>query len=301
MDKSLNILITGGTGFIGSYLTPILLQQGHFLTIVTRSPEKYKEDQASNQQFITADEIASKMSGMDVVINLAGESLFGFRWTDEVKKRIYESRILLTRSLTDAMIAAEKKPALFISASAVGIYGDSGDNWLDESSAAGDDFLASVCADWEAEAVKAEAAGIRVAIPRIGIVLQDNGGMIDKMKLPFALFAGGPIGSGEQYIPWVHMDDLCRALIYPIENENLSGPYNACSPDPATMNELASAMGKVMNRPSFFRVPEFVLKAILGEAAQPALSSLRVQPKVLQLSDFEFEYESLESALGDIL
>jgi len=158
-----------------------------------------------------------------------------------------------------------------------------------------------VCEDWENESRKAEELGVRVANPRIGIVLEENGGMIEKMVLPFKFGVGGPIGSGEQYVPWVHMTDLCNALLFPMSNESVTGPYNACSPEPETMNTLAKKMGKVLNRPSLFRVPEFVLNIALGEAAQPVLSSLRVQPKVLQTSGFDFIFEDLEEALADIL
>jgi uncharacterized protein (TIGR01777 family) len=235
------------------------------------------------------------------VINLAGESIFGQRWTDEVKNRIYESRINTTRSLVEAMEASEERPDLFISASAVGIYGDSGDELLDEESSFGSDFLATVCVDWEKESKKAEALGVRVANPRIGIVLEKGGGVIEQMSTPFKLFVGGPVGSGDQYVPWVHMKDLCNAILFPIKNENFSGPYNACAPNPATMNELAKALGSVMNRPSVFKVPEFLLNIALGEAAEPILASLRVQPKVLQKANFEFEFEDLETALGDIM
>ncbi|MEX2463365.1 MAG: TIGR01777 family oxidoreductase [Balneolaceae bacterium] len=295
------ILITGGTGFIGTYLCNELLKAGHYLTLVTRSPEKYSEDQAKNMRYIGwDDELAQAVNRTDVIINLAGESLFGQRWTDSVKKRIYDSRILTTQKLTKLIAESASKPDLFISASAVGIYGDSGDKILDESAKSGKDFLAKVCIDWEKEALKASDYGVRVAIPRIGIVLEDNGGVIDKMKLPFMFFVGGPIGSGNQFVPWVHMRDLCQAILYPIENEELEGPYNACSPNPVTMKSLANVIGTVMNRPAYFRVPTAILKFILGEAAEPILSSLRAHPKILQCLGFQFEFEDLEEALADI-
>lgn len=300
--ESKRIVITGGTGFIGTFLAAQLLKAGHFLTLITRSPGKYAEKQAVNRSYIGwEDDLIHLMENTDVVINLAGENLFGQRWSDSVKENIYNSRIGTTRRLVAAMKAAGSPPELFISASAVGIYGDNGDTVLDESSKAGDDFLAEVCVDWEKESQEADAAGVRVANPRIGIVLHESGGMLEKMELPFRLFAGGPIGSGRQYVPWIHVGDLCRAIIYPMENPVISGPYNACSPEPVTMNELAKTLGRVMNRPSFFRVPECVLKTVLGEAAQPALSSLRVQPKVLRISGFEFEFEDLEEALADVI
>jgi uncharacterized protein (TIGR01777 family) len=296
------IIITGGTGFIGSYLTKMFLREGHYLSILTRSPEKYSENQAENLRYIGWDhDLEESMEKADVVINLAGENLFGKRWTESVKKRIYESRIESTRALVEAMGKANDKPTLFISASAVGIYGDRGDDILVEETPPADDFLANVCKDWEAESKKAENLDIRVANPRIGIVLESDGGFLQLMKIPFLLFVGGQLGDGEQYIPWVHMDDLCRGIRYPMENEEISGPYNVCSPNPEKMKNLAKAMGNVLNRPSFFRVPEFAINLVLGEASTAAMSSLRVQPKILQQAGFDFNYEDLEAALGDVL
>jgi uncharacterized protein len=295
------IMITGGTGFVGRYLTEELMKLGHFTYVVSRTPEKYKGVDAKNQRFISWDEVPDAMQQTDIVVNLAGENLFGKRWTDQVKKRILDSRIEATQSLVSAMEKLQDRPELLVSVSGINYYKASGDQMLDEESEAGNDFLADVCKKWETEARKAEQLGVRVATPRIGIVLEENGGVVEKMRLPFKLFAGGPLGSGDQYMSWVHMRDLCRALIFPMENQNFSGSYNACAPNPVTMNELAKTMGSVMNRPSLFRVPEFLLKTLLGEAAQPVLSSLRVQPKKLQQAGFEFEYEYLEPALGDIL
>lgn len=300
MEDPKNILITGGTGFIGGYLTEELMRQGHFLSIVTRSPKKYSEEQASNQKFISWDDLDDVMNSMDIVINLAGENLFG-RWNEEIKERIYNSRINATRNVVDAIEKADSPPSLLISASGVSIYGDHGDAVVDEDTPAADNFLAQTCVDWEAEAKRAEQFGVRVAIPRIGPVLERDGGLVSIMKLPFALFLGGPVGSGDQYIPWIHMTDMCNALLFPMENEDFSGPYNANSPTPETMSNFTHIFGSVMNRPSFFKVPSFAVKLVLGEGSQPALESLRVQPKKLQQAGFTFEFEDLEAALADIL
>lgn len=295
------ILVTGGTGFIGSYLCNELLKQGHFISIITRSPDKYSEEQSKNLQYIGwDDDLSAAMNEIDVVINLVGENLFGKRWTESVKKAIYDSRIESTKTLVEAMSKSSSKPELFISASAVGIYGDSGNQLLDESSPPGDDFLAKVCVDWEKESHKAIDLGVRVVNPRLGIVMEEDGGFLQIMKLPFQFFVGGPIGDGKQYLPWIHMDDLVRAIIFPINHEEMSGAYNVCSPQPEPMNRVAEALGNVLNRPSFFRVPEFVMRTALGEAAEPTLASLNVQPKVLQISGFEFKFEDLEEALADV-
>jgi len=300
MDSK-QILITGGTGFIGTHLSEILMRKGHYLTIVTRSPEAHKSEEAKNQKFISWDELSSVIDSIDVVINMAGENLFGQRWTPEVKEKLYNSRILTTRKLVDAIRASVSRPEVFISTSGVNYYEDSGDQVITEENEPGDDFLANLCIDWEKEAELASDLGVRVVIARFGIVLEKNGGVIEKMRLPFKLFIGGPVGSGNQYMPWIHMEDLCRVLVYAMENENMEGAFNACSPEPVTMSEFADALGEVMNRPSFFRVPEFVLDIVLGEAAVPVIGSLRVQPKVLQKSGFEFEYEDIGTALADII
>ncbi len=298
----MNIFMTGGTGFIGSYLRTMLLREGHNLTILTRSPENQKENQATNQQFVSwQDDLPEIMNTTDVVINLAGKNLFGVRWTDAVKQELRDSRILTTRKLVESMEKAEDKPSLMISASGINYYKSQGDKIIDESGEPGSDFLANLCIDWEQEALEAEKLGIRTTIARIAPVLERDGGMIDKMKLPFVLFAGGPIGSGDQYVSWIHMKDMCKTLIYPLYDTSFTGPFNASSPSPVTMNEFAKSMGQVMNRPSLFRVPESVLKIMMGEASQPVLGSLRIQPKKLQVSGFEFEFEDLEEALADIL
>lgn len=297
----MNILITGGTGFIGQELRETLLKEGHNLVIVTRSPKKYEDEAASNQRFISLDDnLSTEMEKCDAVINLAGENIFGQRWSDEVKQRIYDSRIKTTRSLVEAMEKVEKKPSVFVSASASGIYGDQEDTILNEEHEVANDFLAKVCIDWETESQKANKLGVRVVNPRIGIVFEEGGGALEKMIPPFKFFVGGPIGDGKQYMSWIHRTDLINALIFPIENEEMVGAYNVCSPNPATMNEVSETLGGVMNRPSFFRVPKFVLDIAFGEAAQPITASIRMQPKQLKVHGFEFRFEELEEALADI-
>ncbi|SMO91059.1 TIGR01777 family oxidoreductase [Fodinibius sediminis] len=298
----MNIFISGGTGFIGGYLRRMLLQEGHLLTVVTRDPEEYESETAKNQQFVSWDDnIAEEMEKSDAVINLAGASIFGPRWTESIKKRIYSSRIESTRQLVEAIKAADNRPGVMVSASAANYYEGQGDKVLDESAKSGDNFLAKVCRDWEAEAQKVRSAGVRLAIPRIGIVLERDGGALEQMLTPFKLFVGGPIGSGEQYFPWIHMHDLCRGLLFATQEESLEGPFNLNAPNPVTMRAFADELASQLNRPSFFRVPEFALELVLGEAATLITASLRMQPKKLQQHGFVFQYELLTEALGDVL
>lgn len=296
-----HILITGGTGFIGKELRRTLLQEGHYLIVITRNPKKYDDEKAKNQQFISwEDDLIPIMNTVDVVIHLAGENVFSQRWSEDVKKKIYDSRIDSTRTLVDAMREADSKPDVFISASGSGYYGNGEDAIRTESDIVGDDFLASVCKDWEAEAQKATAFGVRVVNPRIGIVLERDGGAMEKMIPPFQWFVGGPVGNGKQYMSWIHRDDMVQALIFPIE-QHIQGPYNVCAPTPVTMNTFAKVLGDVMNRPVLFRVPKFALECLYGEGAKPILDSIRMNPTVLKEQGFDFQHDDLEEAVADIL
>lgn len=297
----MNILLTGATGFIGSYLRTMLLRQGHLLTIVTRSPEEYESEKAQNQQFISWDDLSGEIEQANAVINLAGASIFGRRWTDEVKKKIYSSRIKATTKVVEAIGEASDRPSVLISASGADYYGDRGDTILDESMEPGDGFLANVCVDWEAAAQPVRNFGVRLAIPRIAVVLEKNGGALEQMLPPFKFFVGGALGSGEQYFPWIHMHDLCRAIIFAIEEEGFEGAFNLSAPNPVTMREFSSQLATQLRRPSLFKVPASALKLILGEAANPVLTSKRIQPQKLQQYGFEFRFKYLQEALSDIL
>lgn len=296
----MNILISGGTGFIGSELRSFFLKKGHYFTVITRSPEKYESESAKNQQFIDwKADLVSVMEEADVVINLVGENLAKL-WTDDIKKRIYDSRIKNTKKLVRAIKRAESKPELMISASGASYYGDRGDDILDESEPPGSGFLPNVCVDWENEARAVEEADVRLVIFRNGVVLEKGGGALQYMLPVFKLGIGGSLGDGTQYFPWVHMLDVCRATQFAITHDELSGACNLTAPNPVTMNELANILGDVLNRPSFFRVPEFVIKGILGEASDSVLDSLRTRPKQLRDAGFEFRFKYLREALGDI-
>ncbi len=298
----MHILITGGTGFIGTELRSMLLREGHILTIVSREPEQYENETAKNQQFIDWDsDLAAAMEKADAVINLAGASIFGRRWTEEVKQTIYNSRIESTRRLVEAIRQTDNPPTVMVSASGINYYSEGGNKQLDENADPGEGFLSKVCRDWEEASHEARSAGLRVANPRLGVVLEDDAIIMNRMVPVFKMFAGGPIGRGTQYFSWIHMLDICRGLIFPLQNEYFDGPYNLASPNPVTMNEFADTLGEVLNRPSFFRVPEPVVKLVLGEAANPVLESLRIQPKKLQEADFEFRFSQLKETLADIL
>lgn len=297
------ILITGASGFIGSHLVKTCLQAGYYVILVSRTPEKLSIPTARNCKKISWDpkELARAMESVDVVIHLAGESVAGRRWSPEVKKAIRSSRVETTRALVEAMRQAESKSRLMISASAVGIYGNQGADLLTEKAPHGDDFLAEVCKAWEDEALKAEDFGVEVAIPRIGIVLGKGQGVLQKMVPPFQWFLGGPVGDASIYLPWIHVEDVVRALLHPLDHLTLRGPYNVCAPEPVTMQEFACALGWVLRRPSWFPVPPTLLKLLFGEAAQPILSSMRAVPNALHSSSFEFAYSDVHTALADLL
>ncbi len=298
----MNILITGATGFIGAELRPFLLKEGHNLVIVTRKPKAHEDESAKNQRFINwDDDLAGAINTADVVINMAGENIFGQRWTEKVKQKIMQSRIESTRKLVEAMQKAKHKPAVFISFSASGIYGNHGDKVLNEQASQANDFLASVCKKWEAESRKAEELGIRVVNPRLGIVLEQGGGALKQMLPPFRFFVGGPIGNGKQYMSWIHRTDLCRVLWLLCSNSSITGACNTSAPYAATMDQFAQTLGNVLNRPSLFRMPSFLLSLVLGESAKPVTDSIRMHPEKLLKAGFEFRYEDLHEALADIV
>jgi uncharacterized protein len=298
----MKIFITGGSGFVGTNLAFCLLENGHSVIAVGTS-SAHKVIQHDRFHYISADttikgDWQDEIKSVDAVINLAGKNIFK-RWTDTYKDQIYTSRILTTRNLVESI--ADRKDIIFCSTSAVGYYGDRSDEVLKEDALPGDDFAAKVCRDWEKEAFQAQAKGVRVAAMRFGVVLGKNGGALAKMVPTFKSFAGGPLGSGLQWFPWIHMDDLIDAIIFILENPDLKGPVNFCSPNPVRNREFAGALGQVLSRPSVMRTPAFMIRLIMGEMGNSLMSSQRAIPDKLLKQGFKFQYPDINRALHNLV
>lgn len=310
----MNILITGGTGLIGRALSGSLLKNGHHVNILTRNPDKVRNTLPSGLLLHKWDGRslegwAHLIEETDVVINLAGESIAGEtlpaiitrRWTTESKRRINNSRVDAGHALVAAIEAAQHKPKIFIQASAVGYYGPRGDEPTPESTPTGDDFLANICQAWEDSTAVLDEIGIRRVVVRTGLVLAPNGGILPIMLLPFRLFAGGTLGGGEQFVPWIHIEDEVNAIRFLLENKDAHGAYNLAAPHPVRQRELAQIAGRLLRRPSFIPTPGVALKLVLGEKASLVLDGQQALPDQLLKAGYKFNFENLEPALKDLL
>jgi len=298
----MNILITGGTGFVGSHLCSYLTGRGHTVTAVgTR--ERPDRQYNGRYHYVKADTTVpgpwqEAAAGADLIINLAGRSIF-HRWSQQYKQKIYDSRILTTRNLVQAVPGGSA--ATLISTSAVGFYGDSAERELTELSPNGEDFLSEMSRDWEKEALAAEAKGARVVITRFGIVLGPDGGALPMMLPAFRSYLGGPLGSGRQWFPWIHIDDLVAAFDLLISRDDLDGPFNLCSPIPVRNSDLVRALGQVLDKPVKMKVPKFMLKAVAGELASVLLASQKGLPVRLLEAGLRFKYPKIQDALEDLV
>ena len=290
-------LITGASGLIGKELQKSFRAKGYELLLASR---KESTDPLHVQWSIEAGFAKPEaIEGVDIVVHLAGENVSGgLRWTEEKKKAIRDSRVLGTRNVVDAISKLKHKPKVFIASSAIGFYGERGDEEVTESSAAGDDFLSSVCKEWEAESRRAEDAGIRTVLLRTGIVLSKDGGALATMLLPFKMGVGGVVGSGKQWMSWISLDDEIAIINFAIENENIRGALNAVSPNPVTNHEFTKTLGDVLYRPTILPLPEFAVSMIFGEMGDALLlASTKVIPKRLEDAGFEFKYPDLKAAI----
>jgi uncharacterized protein (TIGR01777 family) len=308
----MRIVIAGGTGFLGSPLAEVYAEDGHDVRILTRRlpPGESRHESGTGVPGMTrvgwkadgqSGAWATVLDGADAAINLAGEGIGERRWTPQRKAQLRDSRLLPTRSLVAAIASARVPPRVFISGSGVGYYGASGDETKTEASPPGDDFLAHVCEDWEAEARRAESAATRVVLMRTGLVLERSGGALTRMIAPFRLFAGGPMGSGRQYMSWIHRHDWIEMTRWIVETPAATGPINATSPGAVTNREFARALGRALRRPGFVRAPGFALKLVLGEMAGPlVLTGQRVAPARAQALGYHFRYPDISQAFRGI-
>lgn len=300
----MKILMTGGTGFVGTQLTSRLTQDGHELTILSRSAKRSGE-LPRGISYLQGDPTQKgpwqeAIKTHDAVINLAGASIFA-KWTEEHKKAIRESRVSTTRNIVEGIPSHSQEPFRLFSTSAVGYYGFCGDEELTEDSPSGNDFLAQIAKEWEDEALKAKEKGARVIITRFGIVMGEKGGALSQMIPLFKKYIGGPIGSGKQWFSWVHIKDLLEAFAFLMKHPEISGPVNVCAPNPVRNKDLGKALGKVLHRPSFMPAPGFMVKLVLGEFGSVILEGQRVIPKRLLESGFAFQYPDIEKALMSIV
>ncbi|MGH9875763.1 MAG: TIGR01777 family oxidoreductase [Pyrinomonadaceae bacterium] len=296
----MKILIGGSHGLVGTALIKSLEAAGHeVFRLVRYAPHSKTEVEWSPDRYSIA---LARIEGFDAVVNLAGESIADGRWTDEKKRRIRESRVKGTKLLGDALANLAVPPKTFICASAIGYYGNRGDETLTENSAPGNDFLATVCSEWEQATALATEKGIRVVNTRFGVILGTEGGALKKMLLPFRLGLGGKIGSGKQWMSWIALDDVVAALNFALTNGELAGPVNFVAPNPVTNAEFTKTLGRVLSRPTLFPMPSFAVRLLFGEMGEALLlGSQRVAPKQLMAEGYEFRYSQLEEALTQIL
>lgn len=294
----MNILITGGTGFIGSALCSRLLKDQNHLVVLSRHPETIQSpvQGIGSLDHLTDDRV------FDAVINLAGEPIVNKRWSDRQKQRILSSRLDTTQALIAYFSRMEIKPKVFISGSAIGYYGiGRTDEPIDETGSGDNSFSSRICREWEAIALQAQPLGIRTCLLRTGIVL-GNGGALAKMLGPFKLGAGGKMGHGQQWMSWIHINDLMGILLYCIEQDSIQGPVNGTSPNPVTNQQFTNALGKVLKRPTFFSMPAAVIRLAMGQMGEELLlAGKRILPKKIQEAGYTFQYESLEEALADVV
>jgi len=300
------IIITGASGLIGKKLLDHFCTSDFEITVLTRKPRFDTNFMDRSIKFFqwnceNNEEWKDALEGQDVVINLAGANLVSKRWNDKFKKLIYKSRINCTKQLVDAIGQCNNKPETLITASAVGIYGERGEEILAESSEPGTDFLAKVCYDWESEAKKVQAYNVRFVALRIGLVLSADGGVLKNSLLPFKLFIGGKLGNGKQFFPWIHIDDLLSIVSYTIDNPALNGPINCASPRIVREQEFAKTLGQVLKRPAIFPVPRFLLRIVVGPIAESIISSQNISVEKLIKAGFEFKFTNLPLALKQIL
>ena len=300
----MNILVTGGTGFIGSMLTPRLAKDGHEVTILSRSAQG-TEFAKSGVNYLNADPTLKGswqkvIKHNDVIINLAGASIFS-KWTPEHKIAIRKSRVSTTKNLVEAIEPSQDRALTLLSSSAVGYYGIHGNETLSEEDPAGNDFLAQIASESESEALKAKAKGVRVVLLRIGIVLEKNGGALKQMVPIFKKFLGGPLGSGNQWFSWIHPKDLIEAITFLIKHPQIGGPVNLCAPNPVMNKDLAKSLGKALRRPSFIPAPGFMIRLVLGEVGSVVLTGQKVLPRRLLESGFIFRYPYIDNALHESL
>ncbi len=301
----LKILITGATGFIGTALVSKLRSEGHDLVILTRDPvraQKKLGDQVTiHRHSISERELDELIGSSDAVVNLAGEPVIGKRWTADQKKKILNSRVQLTGRLARSIQESDDPPAVFLSASAVGYYGDTGTREVTSTDDPGSDFLADVCIKWESAALQAASDRVRVVIPRIGMVLGKGGGALAKMITPFRLGLGGPIGSGRQFVSWIHVHDLVQLMLTALTDDRYRGAFNATAPGPVIFSDFARALGAAVHRPAILPVPEFAIRMLFGEAAEILLTGQNVIPHRALENGFDFEFETVKSALHELL
>jgi len=297
----MNILITGGTGFIGTALTKSLIRKGHQLTVLSRDPDKVTTIFGAGVAALADVRELTPDASFQAVINLAGAPIFDARWSEERKQLLRNSRIELTTKLVEQMAHMEVKPQVFISGSAIGYYGDQGDTILTEQSAVRPDFSQQLCADWEAAASQAEQYGIRVCLIRTGLVIGEGGGILQRMLLPFRLGLGGRLGDGTQWMSWIHRQDWIAIAEAMVADASMQGAYNATAPNPVTNTEFTQILAACLKRPALLPVPAFLLKTLLGEMSELVLGSQRVIPERLLAQGFEFQHTDLAGAINQAL
>lgn len=301
----MKIILAGGTGFIGRALLRRLLDDGHEVVLLTRREKPFTgfhQDQLRLARWDgrTGGQWCSHFDGADAVINLSGESIADKRWTARRKQILRQSRLEATRALVGAIRASQPKPSVLINASAVGYYGDVRTGEVTERAAQGHDFLAGLCGDWEKEALQAQELGVRTVLARLGVVLAPDGGALSRFIPPFGWFIGGPLGSGKQWFPWIHRDDVVGAIVHLMTHKAARGPVNLTAPEVLTLRQFCNELGRAMNRPSWLPVPSLVLRLLLGEMAVMILTGQKAVPAELIRTGYTYRYPHVHEALGRI-